>query len=242
MKLITSVKIEQVDHTQVINTAATKVGRAANKAFLFVIHKKIQGWHNLMALCSWGLSRVGEKHGPIFDEVKGSAIAVYKHGCKKQSALVQRLIKVQITDRIDAHWELHNQALKWFMDQTTAILNDEPIQFPSFGKAAKTEEAQSNDDITENTAEGESEVQAPDIIEESTPMAEVDEPVSEVDETPVVVLDPPVDPDPLGDDEMSIPEDPTPVPANAGAKRRSAKNKVESSLSSMMRKEAAKSK
>ena len=52
MKLITSVKIEQADHTQVIDTAATKVGSAANKAFLFVIHKEIQGWHNLMTLCS----------------------------------------------------------------------------------------------------------------------------------------------------------------------------------------------
>ena len=52
MKLITSVKIQQADHTEVIDSAATQVGQAANKAFLFVIRKEIQGWKNFTALCS----------------------------------------------------------------------------------------------------------------------------------------------------------------------------------------------
>ena len=221
MKLITSVKIEQADHTQVIDTAATQVGRAANKAFLFVINKEIQGWKNFTTLCSWGLSRLGDKHGPIFDEVRGSAIAVYRKGCSQETAFVQGLIQTQLTDRLDAHWELHDEAIKWFKAQTQAFLVDSPV---------------------EDGSEVESEELSPDITEElATPVAEVEEPASEVPESPVVVLDPPVDPDPLDDDEMSIPEDPTPVQASAGGKRRTTRKKVESSLSGLIRKEAAKS-
>ena len=219
MKLITSVKLEQADHTQVIDTAATQVGRAANKAFLFVINKEIQGWKNLTLVCSWGLSRLGDKHGPIFDEVKGSAIAVYHKGCRQETAFVQGLIRTQLTDRLDAHWKLHDEAIAWFKAQTQAFLGENPV---------------------EDIAEVESEEQAPEITEEPAPVVEVEEPVSEVEESPVVVLDPPVDPDPL-DDEMMIPEDPTPVQASTGGKRRTTRKKVESSLSDMMRKEAAKS-
>ncbi|BDM83235.1 hypothetical protein AM10699_60960 (plasmid) [Acaryochloris marina MBIC10699] len=72
MKLITSITVKQADHTEVIDSAATQVGLAANKAFLFVIRKEIQGWKNFTALCSWGLSKVSQKHGPIFEEVVDS--------------------------------------------------------------------------------------------------------------------------------------------------------------------------
>ncbi len=221
MKLITSVRIEQADHNEVIDTAATQVGRAANTAFLFVINKEIQGWKNFTTLCSWGLSRLGDKHGPIFDEVKGSAIAVYRKGCSQETAFVQGLIKTQLTDRLDARWKQHDKAFDRFKAQTQAFLADSPV---------------------EDGSEVESEEPLPDITEELvTSVAEVEEPVSEVPESPVVVLDPPVDPDPLDDDEMSIPEDPTPVQASAGGKRRTTRKKVESSLSGLIRKEAAKS-
>ncbi|KAI9129836.1 hypothetical protein [Acaryochloris sp. CCMEE 5410] len=221
MKLITSVKIQQADHTEVIDTAATQVGLAANKAFLFVIRKEIQGWKNFTALCSWGLSKVSQKHGPIFEEVKERTVAVYRKGCQQETVFVQALIKSQLTDRIDAHWKLHDKAIDWFKVQTQAFLADSPV---------------------EDNSEVEAEEQAPEItedLEEIEPVAE-DEPIITEDESTVQVLDPPVDPDPL-DDELAVPQDPAPVVASGGGKRRTAKKKVESSLSSMMRREAAKS-
>ena len=223
MKLITSITVKQADHTEVIDTAATQVGLAANKAFLFVIRKEIQGWKNFTALISWSLSKVGQKHGPIFEEVKGRTIAVYRKGCQQETVFVQALIKSQLTDRIDAHWELHDKAIDWFKVQTQAFLADSPVK---------------------DTSEVVAEDQAPDVLEDleqATPVEDLEEPTSEVEESPVPVLDPPVDPDPL-DDELAVPQDPTPAAASgSGGKRRTAKKKVESSLSSMMRKEAAKS-
>ncbi|QUY45455.1 hypothetical protein [Acaryochloris marina] len=216
MKLITSVKIQQADHTEVIDTAATQVGQAANKAFLFVIRKEIQGWKNFTALCSWGLSKVSQKHGPIFEEVKGNAVAVFRKGCQQETVFVQALIKIQLTDRIDAHWELHDKAIAWFKVQTQAFLADSPV---------------------EDTSEVVAEDLAPDSSEDlEEAVAEVEEPISEVEESPVMVFDP----DPL-DDELAVPQDPTPVVTSGGGKSRTAKKKVESSLSSMMRREAAKS-
>ncbi|NJM66898.1 MAG: hypothetical protein HC851_15140 [Acaryochloris sp. RU_4_1] len=195
MKLITSITFKQADHTQVIDTAAIQIGRAANKAFLFVVEKEIQGWKNLMVLCSWWLSKVGRKHGSIFQEVKGSAIALYRHGCKKETAFFQELIKAQITAKVDAHWELHDKAIKWFKAQTQAFLADKPAK---------------------NTSEAKSEDQTSDISEEveKAPVTEVT-PISEEDEPPVQVLDPPVE-----DAEMAIPEDPAPVLAKRRGTRK----------------------
>ncbi|QUY45796.1 hypothetical protein HRE53_29405 (plasmid) [Acaryochloris sp. 'Moss Beach'] len=218
MRLITSIQVKQAEHTEVIDTAATQVGLAANKAFLFVIRKEIQGWKNLTALISWGLSKVEQKHGPIFEEVKGRTVAVFRKGCQQETVFVQGLIKTQLTDRLDAHWELHDKAIDWFKVQTQAFLADSPV---------------------EDTSEVDAEDQAPDVaedLEELASVAEVEEPISEVEESPVLVFDP----DPL-DDELGVPQNPTPVVASGGGKRRTAKKKVESSLSSMMREEAAKS-
>ena len=219
MKLITSVKIQQADHTEVIDTAATQVGQAANKAFLFVIRKEIQGWKNFTALCSWGLSKVSQKHGPIFEEVKERTVAVYRKGCQQETAFVQGLIKTQLTDRIDAHWELHDKAIDWFKDQTHAFLADSPT-----------------DDISEVEAED----LAPDIsedLEEAEPVAD-EESMTILDESSVPVLDPPVDPDPL-DDELAVPQDPTPAVASGSGKRRSGSKRV--TLADVMKQEAAKS-
>ena len=218
MKLITSVKIEQADHTQVIDTAATQVGLAANKAFLFVIRKEIQGWKNFTALCSWGLFKVSQKHGPIFDEVKERTVAVYRKGCQQETAFVQGLIKSQLTDRINAHWELHDKAIDWFKAQTQAFLADSP---------------------TEDVSEVEAEDLTPDFtedLEEIAPVAE--ESMTILDEAPVPVLDPPVDPDPL-DDELAVPQDLTPAVASGGGKRRSGSKRV--TLADVMKQEAAKS-
>ena len=216
MKLITSVKIQQADHTEVIDTAATQVGLAANKAFLFVIHKEIQGWKNFTALCAWGLSKVSQKHGPIFDEVKGCTVAVFRKGCQQETAFVQALIKTQLTDRIDAHWKLHDKAIDWFKVQTQAFLADNPV-------------------------EGTSEEQASDVsedLEEISPVTEEGESMTILDEAPVPVLDPPVDPDPL-DDELAILQDPTPAVASGGSKRKTGAKRV--TLADVMKQEAAKS-
>ncbi|ABW32619.1 hypothetical protein [Acaryochloris marina] len=218
MKLITSVKIQQADHTEVIDTAATQVGLAANKAFLFVIRKEIQGWKNFTALCSWGLSKVSQKHSPIFEEVKERTVAVYRKGCQQETAFVQALIKSQLTDRVDAHWELHDKAIDWFKDQTHAFLADSPT-----------------DDISEVEAED----LAPDIsedLEEAVTVAE--ESMTILDEAPVPVLDPPVDPDPL-DDELAVPQDPTPAVVSGEGKRRTGSKRV--TLADVMKQEAAKS-
>ena len=133
---------------------------------------------------------------------------------------VQGLIKVQLTDRIDAWWEQRNKAFQWFKTQTAPFL-DQPI---------------------EDATEDESEEFAFDIskeLEQAVPVVEVEEPVSEEDESPIAVLDLPVDLDPLAD-EMTIPEDPAPVPNTVEAKRRTTKKKVEASLSSLIREEAGK--
>ncbi|KAI9129979.1 hypothetical protein [Acaryochloris sp. CCMEE 5410] len=215
MKLITSITVKQADHTEVIDTAATQVGLAANKAFLFVIRKEIQGWKNFAALCSWGLSKVSQKHGPIFDEVKGRTVAVYRKGCQQETAFVQALIKSQLIDRIDAHWELHDKAIDWFKDQTQAFLADSP---------------------TEDTSDDEAEDLAPDItedLEETAPVAE-EESMTILDEAPVPVLDPPVDPDPL-DDELAVPQDPTPVGASGSGKRRTGSKSKKLTHSEMMK-------
>ena len=220
MKLITSVKIQQADHTEVIDTAATQVGLAANKAFLFVIRKEIQGWKNFTALISWGLSKVSQKHGPIFEEVKERTVAVFRKGCQQETAFVQSLIKSQLTDRIDAHWKLHDQAIDWFKDQTQAFLADSPV---------------------EDTSEVEVEDLAPDVLGDlgqAEPVAEVEESMTILDESSVPVLDPPVDPDPL-DDELAVPQDPTPVVASGGGKRRTGTKRV--TLADVMKQEAAKS-
>ncbi|UJB73143.1 hypothetical protein HRE53_31035 (plasmid) [Acaryochloris sp. 'Moss Beach'] len=215
MKLITSITVKQADHNEVIDTAATQVGQAANKAFLFVIRKEIQGWKNFTALCSWGLSKVSQKHGPIFEEVKGNAVAVFRKGCQQETVFVQALIKTQLTDRIDAHWELHNKAIDWFKVQTQAFLADSPVE--------DTSEVVAEDLAPDSSAD----------LEEA--VAEVEEPISEVEESPVMVFDP----DPL-DDELAVPQDPTPVVASGGDKRRTAKKKVESSISGLLRQEDAK--
>ncbi|MGR3277532.1 hypothetical protein ACSYAD_20755 [Acaryochloris marina NIES-2412] len=221
MKLITSVKIQQSASTEVIDSAAKKVGLAASKAFLFVIRKEVQGWKNFTILCSWGLSKVGQKHGPIFEEVKGRTVAVYRKGCQQETAFVQGLIQTQLTDRIDAHWELHDKAIDWFKIQTQAFLADSPVK---------------------DTSEVVAEDQAPDVsedLEETVPVAEVVEPsITILDESPVPVLDPPVDPDPL-DDELAVPQDPAPVVASTGGKRRTGTKKV--TLADVMKQEAAKS-
>ena len=220
MKLITSVKIQQADHTEVIDTAATQVGLAANKAFLFVIRKEIQGWKNFTALCSWGLSKVSQKHGPIFDEVKERTVAVYRKGCQQETAFVQGLIKTQLTDRIDAHWKLHDQALDWFKVQTQAFLADSPVEV---------------------TSDDEAEDLAPDItedLEEIVQVVEDEDSMTILNESPVPVLDPPVDPDPL-DDELAVPQDPTPAVASGGGKRRTGTKRV--TLADVMKQEAAKS-
>ncbi|KAI9129090.1 hypothetical protein [Acaryochloris sp. CCMEE 5410] len=220
MKLITSVKIQQAEHTEVIDTAATQVGLAANKAFLFIIRKEIQGWKNFTALVSWGLSKVSQKHGPIFEEVKERTVTVYRKGCQQESAFVQALIKTQITDRIDAHWELHDKAIDWFKAQTQAFLADSP---------------------TEDNSEVGAEDLAPDVaeaVEQAVPVDEVEESIAVLDESPVQVLDPPVDPDPL-DDELAVPQDPTPVVASGGGKRRTGTKRV--TLADVMKQEAAKS-
>ncbi|MGR3279277.1 hypothetical protein ACSYAD_29870, partial [Acaryochloris marina NIES-2412] len=171
-------------------------------------------------LCSWGLSKVSQKHGPIFEEVKERTVAVYRKGCQQETAFVQGLIKSQLTDRIDAHWELHDNAIDWFKVQTQAFLADSPVR---------------------DTSEVEAEDQAPDVLEDleqATPVAEAEEPsITILDETPVPVLDPPVDPDPL-DDELGVPQDPTPVVAGGG-KRRSGSKRV--TLADVMKQEAAKS-
>ncbi|ABW32222.1 hypothetical protein [Acaryochloris marina] len=219
MKLITSVKIQQADHTEVIDSAATQVGLVANKAFLFVIRKEIQGWKNFTALCSWGLFKVSQKHGPIFEEVKERTVAVYRKGCQQETAFVQALIKTQLTDRIDAHWNLHDQALDWFKVKTQAFLADNPV---------------------EDTSEVEAEDLTPDItedLEEAAPVAE-EESMTILDESSVPVLDPPVDPDPL-DDELAVPQDPTPVVASGSGKRRTGTKRV--TLADVMKQEAAKS-
>ncbi|MGR3280325.1 hypothetical protein ACSYAD_35320, partial [Acaryochloris marina NIES-2412] len=161
------------------DSAAKKVGLAASKAFLFVIRKEVQGWKNFTILCSWGLSKVGQKHGPIFDEVKGRTIAVYRKGCQQETVFVQALIKSQLTDRIDAHWELHDKAIDWFKVQTQAFLADSPVK---------------------DTSEVEAEDLAPDVsedLEEIAPVTGDEESMTILDESPVPVLDPPVDPDPL---------------------------------------------
>ncbi|MGR3279606.1 hypothetical protein ACSYAD_31565, partial [Acaryochloris marina NIES-2412] len=174
------------------------------------------------ALCSWGLSKVSQKHGPIFEEVKGRTIAVYRKGCQQETAFVQALIKSQLTDRIDAHWELHDKAIDWFKTQTQAFLADSPVE--------DTSEVGTEDQVHEVTED----------LAQAVPVVESEAPITILDEAPVPVLDPPVDPDPL-DDELAVPQDPDPVVVSGGGKRRTAKKKVESSLSSMMRKEAAKS-
>ncbi|ABW33147.1 hypothetical protein [Acaryochloris marina] len=216
MKLITSIKLQQADHTEVIDSAATQVGLAANKAFLFVVRKEIQGWKNFTALCSWCLSKVSQKHGPIFEEVKERAVAVYRKGCQQETAFVQALIKSQITDRLDAHWKLHDQAIDWFKDQTQAFLADSPV---------------------EDTSEVEVEDLSPDSsedLEEIAPVDEGEEPsMTILDEAPVPVLGPPVDPDPL-DDELTVPQDPTPVVASGGGKRRTRNKSKRTPLGAMM--------
>ncbi|ABW31436.1 hypothetical protein [Acaryochloris marina] len=218
MKLITSITVKQADHNEVIDTAATQVGLAANKAFLFVIRKEIQGWKNFTALCSWGFSKVSQKHGPIFEEVKERTVAVYRKGCQQETVFVQALIKTQLTDRIDAHWKLHEKAIDWFKVQTQAFLADNPV---------------------EDTSEVEAEDLAPDVSDDlgqAEPVAE--ESMTILDEAPVPVLDPPVDPDPL-DDELAVPQDPTPVVASGSGKRRTGTKRV--TLADVMKQEAAKS-
>ncbi|KAI9129643.1 hypothetical protein [Acaryochloris sp. CCMEE 5410] len=218
MKLITSVKIQQAEHTEVIDTAATQVGLAANKAFLFVIRKEIQGWKNFTALCSWGLSKVSQKHGPIFEEVKERTVAVYRKGCQQETVLVQALIKPSSRIGLMPHWKLHDKAIDWFKVQTQAFLADSPV---------------------EDTSEVEAEDLAPDIsedLEEIANVAEVGESMTILDESPV--LDPPVDPDPL-DDELAVPQDPTPVEASGSGKRRTGTKRV--TLADVMKQEAAKS-
>ena len=226
MKLITSIKLQQADHTEVIDSAATQVGLAANKAFLFVIRKEIQGWKNFTALCSWGLSKVSQKHGPIFDEVKGHTVAVFRKGCQQETAFVQALIKTQLTDRVDAHWKLHDKAIDWFKVQTQAFLADSPVEDTSEAKA----EDQASD-VTED-------------LEEIAPVGEDEKSITIIDESPVPVLDPPIEPDPL-DDELSIPEDLSPVPVSSGSKRKTgakAKRLTHSEMmKKMMQKQAAKS-
>ncbi|MGR3279845.1 hypothetical protein ACSYAD_32850, partial [Acaryochloris marina NIES-2412] len=214
--LITSIQVKQADHTEVIDTAATQVGLAANKAFLFAIRKEIQGWKNFTALCSWGLSKVEQRHGPIFDEVKERTVAVYRKGCQQETAFVQKLIKTQLTDRIDAHWELHDKAIDWFKVQTQAFLADNPVE-----DASEVEAEDKARDITED-------------LEEIEPVDEGEEPISEVEESPVLVFDP----DPL-DDELGVPQDPTPVVASGGGKRRTGSKRV--TLADVMKQEAAKS-
>ncbi|MGR3280411.1 hypothetical protein ACSYAD_35760, partial [Acaryochloris marina NIES-2412] len=122
------------------------------------------------------------------------------------------------TDRIDAHWELHDKAIDWFKVQTQAFLADSPV---------------------EDTSEVETEDLAPGVtedLEQTEPMAE--ESMTILDEAPVPVLDPPVDPDPL-DDELAVPQDPAPVVASGGGKRRSGTKRV--TLADVMKQEAAKS-
>ncbi|BDM83238.1 hypothetical protein AM10699_60990 (plasmid) [Acaryochloris marina MBIC10699] len=153
-----------------------------------------------------------------FTEVKGRTVAVFRKGCQQETVFVQALIKTQITDRIDAHWELHDKAIDWFKVQTQAFLADSP---------------------TEDTSEVEAEEQSPDVSEDLEEVAPVtEESMTILDEAPGPVLDPPVDPDPL-DDELGVPQDPTPVVASGGGNRRSGSKRV--TLADVMKQEAAKS-
>lgn len=217
MKLITSITVQQADHDEVIDNAADQIGRAANRAFLFFIRKEIQGWKNLTLLCSWGLSRLSDKHGPIFNEVKESAIAVYRKGCQQETEFVQELIKTQLTDRLDARWKIHDQAIAWFNDQTQAFLADNPVEDDSEGG--------SDDQVLDLTEEG----------QQTTPVVEDEPSITLLDETPVPVLDPPVDPDPL-DDGLGTEEDSIPVSVASTIQRRNSRT----SIADLIKEEAAK--
>ena len=167
---------------------------------------------------------MSQKHGPIFEEVKERTVAVYRKGCQQETVFVQALIKTQLTDRIDAHWKLHEKAIDWFKVKTQEFLADSP---------------------TEDTSEVEAEDLAPGITEDLGQAVTVaEESMTILDEAPVPVLDPPVDPDPL-DDELAVPQDPTPAVVSGEGKRRTgarAKKLTHSEMmKNMMKKQAAKS-
>lgn len=211
MKLITSIKVEQADHTEVIDTTAAKVGALASKAFLFVVDKEIQGWKNLIVLCSWGLSRVGDKHLSIFKEVKGSAIALYRKGCQQETAFFQELIKTQVTAKVDAHWELHDKVLKWFKAKVDDFLAEKPVEGTDEVKPEQPTAVMQD-------------------LEAALPVTKPNQPISK-DDSPIQVLDLPDE-----DAELAIPEDPAPV----SAKRRAAR-KPTASIADLIKQEAAKS-
>ncbi|NJM67647.1 MAG: hypothetical protein HC851_19230 [Acaryochloris sp. RU_4_1] len=219
MKLITSIKIEQADHTQVIDSAATQVGHLASQVALAVFNRAAQDAQRVIAYGGTTRSLVDAKVlayretqvVPAWEEVKESAIALYRKGCQQETAFFQELIKTQITAKVDAHWELHDRALKWFKAKVDEFLTEKPVEGT-------------------NEVEPEQPIAVTQKLEAALPVTKPDRPISK-DDSPIQVLDPPVD-DSL-EDELAIPDDPAPVPA----KRRAARKTV----ADLIKEEAAKS-
>jgi hypothetical protein len=210
MKLITSIKIEQADHTVVIDQAATQVGTLASKAALAFFNRAAQDAQQIIGYGGQARAivdaRVLEYREtqvvPAWEEVKESAIALLDHSRNRAQVHLQGLLQEYVTRPLDSRWEVHRHQVEGLRGWVAQFTNENPVE-----------------DATQIELE-----QAP-VVEDEPPITEVGEPVQ--------VLDPPVD-DSL-EDEMTIPEDPAPVPA----KRRMTR-KATASISELIKEEAGK--
>lgn len=232
MKLITSIDVQRTDHEEVIDSTATKIGLMANKIFLFIINKEMQGWKNLMVLLSWGFSEMKKHYGPISVDVTESAIAIFKKGCQRETAFVQGQFKTQIIDRIDAHWGLHNRAMAWFNAQTQAFLNDQPLELPCIIKPILEGSSQPESSVpSEEPSPDISDAPVQDLpVEEMQELGSDDGPVISDDEPTTTVLE-------------QVPnngdlEDSTPIPVVTGKKPQTQSKSKKPTLTSMMKKQA----
>ncbi|NJM67024.1 MAG: hypothetical protein HC851_15815 [Acaryochloris sp. RU_4_1] len=219
MKLITSIKIDLADHTEVIDSAATQVGHLASQVALAVFSRAAQDAQRVIGYGGTIRSLVDTKLlayreaqvKPVLNEVKESAIALYRKGCQQETAFFQELIKTQVTAKVDAHWELHDKVLKWFKAKVDDFLAEKPVEGTDEVKPEQPTAVMQD-------------------LEAALPVTKPNQPISK-DDSPIQVLDLPDE-----DAELAIPEDPAPV----SAKRRAAR-KPTASIADLIKQEAAKS-
>jgi hypothetical protein len=223
MKLITKIEVHQADHTEVIDSAATQVGQLATRAALAIFNRAAKDAQRIIgyggATRSLVDARVLEyretKVVPAWEEVKGSAIALLNHSRNRAQSYLQGLIEQHVVRPLDSRWEVHRQQVERLRGWVAQFTSEIPIE------EATPTEAESEDLAPNTTGDA----------DHSQPIAEVGEPVDEGDEFSIQVLDP----DPLEDEEQSIPKDSAPVPA----KRRTTR-KPTASIAALIKEEAGK--
>ncbi|NJK52690.1 MAG: hypothetical protein HC936_07435, partial [Leptolyngbyaceae cyanobacterium SU_3_3] len=134
---------------------------------------------------------------PVIEEIKESAIAILNHTKNRAQGYLQGLLEQYVARPLASRWAVHRYQVEDLRGWVAQFTNEKLVEAP----AVEPEPEQAS-------------------------VAEDEEQISEVEESPVAPLHPSEEDDSL-EDELSIPEDPAPVPAKRRTTRKATASMAE---------------